>query len=387
MSSDRVGYTYFFREPRALDAALSLFSSNEVVSIWCAGVSTGEEAYSYSIMARERNLEATIIASDLEEQALAFARAGRYSDRALRRAGPRIKERWFQHDRESWVVVERARRGVRFLAHDVRQAPLEPPIGGFHIVSCRHLLIYLGKHEVEPVIEKFRSVLAPNGVLVLGLAERLGGSALSRIGFEVVHLEGASVYRRVEPKRIQETKARRIEVPGSQPAPSDGSARASQPITQPSRRSSAPPGQESRPSTAPSKRVQALRLQGDRALDRGDPTLALESYETALREAPLTADLHLRSALCALASGDAGTAKGRLRRALFLDPDCWPAALLLAELFRSTQDMSRYLIQAEQGMRALGGVTSEELAPFVTGQNAAAEWVRRMRKVASTVRS
>jgi Flp pilus assembly protein TadD len=119
-------------------------------------------------------------------------------------------------------------------------------------------------------------------------------------------------------------------------------------------------------------------MQGDRFLDAGDPRGALEIFQSAVERDDLQADLHLRIAMCQLQADAPQKAKEALRRALFLEPDLWPAAMLLGDLLEAedTRLAEMYFRQALDAVSA-GREPEVELcgalAPFVAGRRAAAE--------------
>ena len=97
-----VGESYFWREPQAFEALEgrilpSLIRSREGgerrLRIWCAGCSTGEEAYSIAIALRRAipaigDWKVRIIATDINSRALKKARAGIYGEWSFRNAPP-----------------------------------------------------------------------------------------------------------------------------------------------------------------------------------------------------------------------------------------------------------------------------------------------------------
>lgn len=97
-----IGVTEFFRDPAAfqsLEAHLAHAlqadpGARTPFRIWVPGCSTGEEAYSIAILARER-LEALgstrqvqIFGTDIDTSALLQAKSGRYSEQAVRNLSP-----------------------------------------------------------------------------------------------------------------------------------------------------------------------------------------------------------------------------------------------------------------------------------------------------------
>ncbi len=87
-----IGVTNFFRDPDAFAALETtvihkLFedkAAGATVRVWCAGCSTGEEAYSIAILLQERlealkaSYKVQLFATDIDSRAIAAARAGTY---------------------------------------------------------------------------------------------------------------------------------------------------------------------------------------------------------------------------------------------------------------------------------------------------------------------
>ena len=87
-----IGVTQFFRDPEAFDALKALAivplldakDEDEPVRVWVPGCSTGEEVYSIAILLREalrarnRNPDVKIFGTDIDANAVAIARGGRY---------------------------------------------------------------------------------------------------------------------------------------------------------------------------------------------------------------------------------------------------------------------------------------------------------------------
>src|SRR6185295_8423842 len=53
----------------------------------------------------------------------------------------------------------------------------DPPLSRMDLISCRNLLIYLAPSLQRRVIARFGYALQPNGCLILGASETLGGLA------------------------------------------------------------------------------------------------------------------------------------------------------------------------------------------------------------------
>src|SRR5207245_994488 len=110
LSSFLIKVTDFFRDERAFgylrDNVLPTLAESarrrgEGIRIWSAGCSTGEEAYSIAILVAEQArrddqpLSARIFATDLDADAMSYARRGIYPANALKNVPPELLSRYF----------------------------------------------------------------------------------------------------------------------------------------------------------------------------------------------------------------------------------------------------------------------------------------------------
>ncbi len=181
-----IGVTEFFRDPAAFEALQAIAipamladkTGADVLRVWVPGCATGEEAYSIAIALREamgsqRGPKVKIFATDIDDQAIARARAGRYRA-PLNGVSPERQERWFSKDRDDWCVAKQIREMCIFSPHSVVK---DPPFSRMDLVSCRNLLIYLDNDLQERLVQSFHYALRPGGFLLLGTSERLAKNA------------------------------------------------------------------------------------------------------------------------------------------------------------------------------------------------------------------
>jgi len=182
--------TSFFRDPEVFDFFKNEFvtkatSASMPIKIWCAASSTGQEIYSLAIIMDQlkeagisRNYD--ILATDLSERVLEYAKRGVYSQLEVQRGlSAHLLIRYFTQETEQNAAQPKFRVKHELSSH-VRwhqQNLLEPWAykGPFQIIFCRNVLIYQDVENKRKVIARLASVLAPGGYLVLGGAESLLG--------------------------------------------------------------------------------------------------------------------------------------------------------------------------------------------------------------------
>jgi two-component system CheB/CheR fusion protein len=179
-----INVTNFFRDADAFDKLAetvipNLFKqrgADDVVRIWVPGCATGEEVYSLGILLREHmdGLEdvprVQIFASDIDEHALAVARAAKYPSQLLESVSAERRDRFFIPDGGGYIVAKEVRDLCIFSPHSVIR---DPPFSRIDLVSCRNLLIYFGTDVQGQVIPTFHYALRPDGYLFLGTSESI----------------------------------------------------------------------------------------------------------------------------------------------------------------------------------------------------------------------
>ena len=180
-----IGVTEFFRDPAAFAAlqaqAPTLLAGKgaaDTLRVWVPGCATGEEAYSIAIALREAMPargapKVQIFASDIDDRAIAFARAGRYR-KPLAGLSEAQQARWFSEEGEDLCVAKVIREMCVFSVHS---AIKDPPFSQLDLVSCRNLLIYMNPELQQRLVRIFHYALRPGGLLLLGSSETLARNA------------------------------------------------------------------------------------------------------------------------------------------------------------------------------------------------------------------
>jgi two-component system CheB/CheR fusion protein len=179
-----IGVTEFFRDPEAFrtlyDTAILPLVENKGASdtlrIWVPGCATGEEAYTIAILISEALEHRTgapkvqIFATDIDERALASARAGRFR-KSLEGLSDERRARWFQQQGDGYCIRKEIREMCIFSLHGVFR---DPPFSRLDLISCRNLLIYLSTELQDRLARLFHYALVPGGLLFLGSSESMG---------------------------------------------------------------------------------------------------------------------------------------------------------------------------------------------------------------------
>lgn len=176
------GMTYFMRDPNQLGAVRAWMKERYAqrrhpLSVWCAGCSSGEEAYTLSMLSRSVDVPVRIVASDVSVEALERARRGVYDAWALRQVTPQEREAFFVPAAHGYEVRPGVREQVTFTEHNLMSArPLLPQEqSAWDLIACRNVLIYFSEAARLRVLSAFERVLRREGALVLSSSESLRG--------------------------------------------------------------------------------------------------------------------------------------------------------------------------------------------------------------------
>ncbi|PCC67244.1 chemotaxis protein [Nannocystis exedens] len=176
-----ISVTQFFRDPELFEALardvlprlLADRAPDDPVRVWVPGCATGEEAYSIAMLLAEAPqtaaLGAKIFATDIDDEALEVARAGRYPETIADRVCPERLERFFApRPNGGWQIRKQIRDMCVFSTHSIIS---DPPFSRLDLISCRNVLIYLESDLQRTVFPLFHYGLRPGGFLLLGPSE------------------------------------------------------------------------------------------------------------------------------------------------------------------------------------------------------------------------
>jgi two-component system, chemotaxis family, CheB/CheR fusion protein len=180
-----IGVTNFFRDPEAFEILKSqvlpgLFKSRQpdsLIRIWIVGCSTGEEAYSMTIILLEvmdiikQHHNVQVFASDIDADAIEQGRLGVYPDSIAADVSQERLNKYFTKEDNTYRIKKQIREMVIFAVQNVIK---DPPFSKIDMVSCRNLLIYLDTPLQKKVMPLFHYILRPDGVMLLGTSESIG---------------------------------------------------------------------------------------------------------------------------------------------------------------------------------------------------------------------
>src|SRR5438309_1267180 len=179
-----INVTSFFRDPQTweymaeevLPGLVAARNPDAPLRVWCPGCASGEEPYTAAmVLARVLGDEAfkarvKIYATDVDEEALDYARLGAYLPRQIEDVPAEALERYFERTDQRYVFRKDLRRSVIFGRNDLVQ---DAPISRIDLLVCRNTLMYFTAETQGQILRRFHFGLDDLGVLLLGRSEML----------------------------------------------------------------------------------------------------------------------------------------------------------------------------------------------------------------------
>jgi chemotaxis protein methyltransferase CheR len=245
-----------------------------------------------------------VLATDVNETALAAARRGVYGALAVRDV-PELERRMVLPRDDRYVVDDSLRSHVTFERHNLVDPPPEGPRGGWDLVICRNVLIYFAPIAAARVFKRFARAVREGGSVVVGASEVVFEPPA---GLELVSSGNRLVLHR--PVRPPRPRTLSVRLPPAAPA--------------------APPEPPREPRD---EDLVAGLARGHELFERGEIGAAIPIYSELARRHASIAEPWLFLGIAHYTHGDVDAAADALRASLCLDPALWPAGFYLARAY------------------------------------------------------
>jgi len=204
--------TYLFRHGEHFAALGQLArqrrAAGRPTAVLCAGVSTGEEAWSAAAVLADAYGTApgafSVVGWDLNPGSLATAQAGVYGSWSARE-GLKSHDRWFERTDAGWSVDPSLRSNVVFKERNLLDEIVE--IAPFDAIFFRNVAIYWPRSTTRVVVDRLARILAPEGAFFFGPSD-----PIELPGWHREFIGVAMVYRRTDPQapRVVQRRAARV---------------------------------------------------------------------------------------------------------------------------------------------------------------------------------
>ncbi len=371
--------SYFFRAPQQFEAIrehvlprlLRARAGTRRLRVWSAACARGEEPATLAmLLAGERDLagwEWSVLATDLDAEAVELARRGIYSERAVAQVPPELLERWFARRGKLFELAPELRARIDYRPLNLAHPPYDLPAAEYDLILLRNVLIYFRRPLQRWVVGQVAKALAKKGCLFLGASETLWQVQEE---LEAVDLKTCFCYRH--------WRTPRPKVETAPPAAAEAPAAAERPRAAPerprpvlaARPAAVPPAETARPAkpAAPSpppstnQSVQERLMAAARQLADNRVAEAAGAIAAVLAEEPAEPAAHALEGFLHDLSGRAEAAAASYRAALYLEPSLFQARLLLADCLLRLGHKDKAAHQFREVLATLNGGRERALA-------------------------
>ena len=181
-----VNETYFFRENYQFETLIEnvlpeldrIRAKNEIIRIFCAPSSTGEELYSIVLhLLREKNLierrDFELIGIDIDSSVIERAKSGIFSKRSIKFIPKDLLNEYFTYKNGMYEIADFIKNAVDFRVVNVMDRYALKRLGMFDVIFSRNMLIYFDEQSRKQCVMNFYEILKNPGYIFLGHAENM----------------------------------------------------------------------------------------------------------------------------------------------------------------------------------------------------------------------
>lgn len=200
-----INVTEMFRDPEFYKTlrkeVLPKLGTYPFIRIWVAGCSTGEEAYSISILLKELNFlkKSLIYATDINGNVLdkaaqamiPLSKMKQYSENYIASGGSENFSDYYAANYSLARLNDDVKAKIVFSTHNLVS---ENSFNEFQLILCRNVIIYFDRQLQTKVFELFDNSLEKFGYLALGSKETLDFSTISK---KYKRLHSAKIWQKI----------------------------------------------------------------------------------------------------------------------------------------------------------------------------------------------
>ncbi|HXG25137.1 MAG TPA: protein-glutamate O-methyltransferase CheR [Chthonomonadales bacterium] len=149
--------------------------------VWSAGCAMGAEPYTLAMILHDLSpgMRHYLLATDIDEQTLEQAKQGIYTAEAVKHVPMTYRHKYLRKRGDKYEVSPTLRSAVTFRKHNLLCDPFETNLD---LIVCRNVVIYFTDEAKGRLYTRFRTALAPGGILFVGGTERIFN--YRELGFE-----------------------------------------------------------------------------------------------------------------------------------------------------------------------------------------------------------
>lgn len=172
----REGHHFDYLKEKLIPDLIKNNLANKRLRIWSAGCSTGEEPYSIAMVFKSfaslSNWDLKILATDLDTNVVAKAKAGIYSQERADTI-PAEYQKFVEKNKSDDTVQIKSSVKQLITFKQLNLLNQWPMKGPFDIIFCRNVVIYFDSKTQKMLFNRYADILKSNGHLFIGHSENL----------------------------------------------------------------------------------------------------------------------------------------------------------------------------------------------------------------------
>ncbi|MEM7327152.1 MAG: protein-glutamate O-methyltransferase CheR [Pseudomonadota bacterium] len=180
--------THFFREKDLFEQIIGQAlmqrlkqSTTGRLRVWCAGVSTGQEAWSLAMRLREEvgsplaSADIEIVGTDVSTVCIERATQGTYGHFEVQKGLSihRLMTNFTRENSGDWTIGKDLRDGVTFRRHNLLHPAQD--LGAFDLILCANVISDVAKAAQVDILTNLSRQLLPGGFLFASATEQIEG--------------------------------------------------------------------------------------------------------------------------------------------------------------------------------------------------------------------
>ena len=170
------GTSWFFREWAGFETLIAAAkqirrqTGRTDIRVWCAGCSSGQEAYSIAMVLLDQGFTPSVVGTDIDALSIQRAQQGEYRSSDTLRL-PAKYAGYFDGTTPPVQIAQRVRDCVQFCQHSLFPSGKPPSlIARPDIIMCRHVLMYFDRPVAMTIVaEMLRQLQAPQNLILAAI--------------------------------------------------------------------------------------------------------------------------------------------------------------------------------------------------------------------------